>query len=168
MAKNGKSAGGYSVRLAKENFKFSAAHFTLFGDAPAERLHGHNYRLALELGGEDLDSLGLLLDIAGVKRRVRESCRRLDERTLIPEFAESLEIERLPGQIEFRFEGRAYCLPEEDVVLLPLPNVSMELLARMLWEEIAPLLEGSRVTGMTLTLEETEGQSASYRAAIPR
>ena len=167
MAASGKSGEGYGVRLAKEDFKFSAAHFTLFGDAPAERLHGHNYRLELELEGERLDPLGLLLDIAGVKRRVRESCRRLDERTLIPERAESLEIERLDGQIEVRFEGRAYRLPKEDVVLLPLANVSMELLARMLWDEISPLLAGSRVERMTLTLEETEGQSASYSAPIP-
>src|ERR1700733_13558481 len=34
----------YRMVLAKEDFKFSSAHFTLFADGSAELLHGHNYR----------------------------------------------------------------------------------------------------------------------------
>jgi hypothetical protein len=31
----------YRIVLEKEDFKFSAAHFTLFADGGAELLHGH-------------------------------------------------------------------------------------------------------------------------------
>ena len=36
----------FSIRLAKEDFKFSVAHFTIFGPGHAEPLHGHNYNVA--------------------------------------------------------------------------------------------------------------------------
>lgn len=156
----------FTVRLAKEDFKFSAAHFTLFADAPAELLHGHNYRVEIELEGERLDSAGLLLDIGALKRRVRERCARLDERTLLPEKNPAVEITSRGGQLEVRFEGRSYSLPASDALRLPVHNVSMELLAQMLWEEIAEVLRGTRVQVMQLTLHETAGQSCSYRSDV--
>jgi hypothetical protein len=59
-----------------------------------------------------------------------------------------------------------YRVPEQDVVLLPLQNVSMELLARRLWGEIAQELEGTSVDELTVEVEETPGQSCSYTAAV--
>jgi 6-pyruvoyl-tetrahydropterin synthase len=54
------STGRFHIELAKEDFKFSAAHFTLFGPDAAERLHGHNYRVTVAVEGEELDARGLL------------------------------------------------------------------------------------------------------------
>ena len=69
------TAPRFRIVLAKEDFKFSAAHFTLFGDGRAETLHGHNYRIRLELGGRELNGLGLLADLECCKRSVRALCR---------------------------------------------------------------------------------------------
>ena len=80
------------LRLAKEDFAFAAAHFTLFPDAAAERLHGHNYRVRVELSGAALDALGFLVPVAPVKARVRAICATLDERILIPEKSRLLEL----------------------------------------------------------------------------
>ena len=55
-------APAWTLALAKEDFKFSVAHFTLFGPERAETLHGHNYRVAIELTGPALDAAGLLVD----------------------------------------------------------------------------------------------------------
>ena len=41
----------YHVRIAKEELVFSAAHFITFAGDVCERLHGHNYRLAVEVAG---------------------------------------------------------------------------------------------------------------------
>ena len=35
----------WSIEVDKEYLKFSAAHFLIFPDGSAERLHGHNYRV---------------------------------------------------------------------------------------------------------------------------
>ena len=42
----------WAIFLEKEYFKFSAAHFLIFPDGTAERLHGPNYRVMVEIEGE--------------------------------------------------------------------------------------------------------------------
>src|SRR5690242_4697931 len=42
----------WSIDIYKEYFKFSAAHFLIFPDGSAERLHGHNYRVYVEIAAE--------------------------------------------------------------------------------------------------------------------
>jgi 6-pyruvoyltetrahydropterin/6-carboxytetrahydropterin synthase len=156
----------YRVRLAKEDFKFSVAHFTLFPDGSAERLHGHNYQVALELEGDALDASGLLVDVARVKDRVRKACARLDEHVLVPEASPALELSPAGDEIELRVAGRCYRLPRRDVIRLPIRNVSIELLARMLFEELAPELAGTAVTSLAVEVSETAGQSGWYTARI--
>jgi 6-pyruvoyltetrahydropterin/6-carboxytetrahydropterin synthase len=156
----------FTFRLAKEDFKFSAAHFTLFPDGRAELLHGHNYRVRVRLGGSGLDPVGLLVDVAGVKRRIREACSALDERTLIPARAGRLAVSRAGGGVEVRFDGRVYRFPEQDVVMADLENVSIELLARWIWWQVAPVLDGTGVEELSVEVEETPGQSCSYAARL--
>src|SRR5262245_62889369 len=98
----------YRIVLAKEDFKFSVAHFTLFGGARAELLHGHNYRVGLELAGSRLDENGLLVDIEGPKRTVRALCARLDSRTLLPAASPGLALAESDGGVEVRFGPRRY------------------------------------------------------------
>jgi len=62
------------------------AHFTLFGPTKAEPLHGHNYRISLEVEGDELDE-PLLADTDSLKRRVRELCNELDDKVLLPSAA---------------------------------------------------------------------------------
>ncbi len=41
----------FRIRLDKEHHVFAAAHFITFAGDICERLHGHNYRVAVELAG---------------------------------------------------------------------------------------------------------------------
>lgn len=156
----------YSVTLAKEDFKFSAAHFTLFPDGRSELLHGHNYRVRIRLAGSRLDETGLLVDVARVKASIRGACARLDERTLIPTETDRLEVTEGEAGVQVVCGRRRYLLPAGDVVLLPLANVSMELLAGLLWREIAQVLAGSGVDELRVEVEETAGQSAAVAARL--
>jgi 6-pyruvoyltetrahydropterin/6-carboxytetrahydropterin synthase len=156
----------YRIVLAKEDFKFSAAHFTLFGDGRAELLHGHNYRVRVELAGGELDGDGLLVDIERPKRELRALCARLDSRTLIPTMSPRLEWTREGDSIEVRFGARTYRFPAEDTLLLPLANTSIELLARLFWQDLAPHLAGSRVDSLAVSVEETAGQECWYEEAV--
>lgn len=156
----------YRMVLAKEDFKFSSAHFTLFPDGRAELLHGHNYRVRVALTGGELDGDGLLVDIETFKKALRALCARLDSRTLIPAESERLQWERDGESIEIRFGDRVYRFPAQDALLLPLANTSIELLARMLWRDLAPHLTGSRVESLAVAVEETAGQECWYEAEI--
>lgn len=159
----------YRMVLAKEDFKFSSAHFTLFSGDRAELLHGHNYRVRAELAGDGLDADGLLVDIESFKRALRGLCARLDSRTLIPGESPRLRWTRSVEDIEVvevRCGERVYRFPAEDTLVLPLANTSIELLARMLWHDLAPALAGSRVDTLAVAVEETAGQQCWYEAKV--
>jgi 6-pyruvoyltetrahydropterin/6-carboxytetrahydropterin synthase len=156
----------FTLRLAKGDFKFSAAHFTLFSATEAEPLHGHNYRVLVEIGGDELDPLGLLVETGILKRRIREILAELDDRVLLPERSPLLEITVEREQVDCRYSDRAYRFPEREVVLLPLVNVTMELLARLVWRQLAEDLDDVDATHLAVEIEETDGQSARYSAPL--
>jgi 6-pyruvoyltetrahydropterin/6-carboxytetrahydropterin synthase len=156
----------YRLVLAKEDFKFSSAHFTLFSASRAELFHGHNYRVRLELAGSELDAWGLLVDLETVKKVVRDLCQKLDSRTLLPAESPGLTWSQEGGEVEVRFGERRYLFPDGDVLLLPLANTSIELLARLFWREIEPTLQGSRIESLAVSVEETAGQSCCYEAPL--
>lgn len=156
----------YRIVLEKEDFKFSAAHFTLFPDGGAELLHGHNYRVRVELAGSNVDEEGLLVDIERFKKVLRERCAYLDSRTLLPAASTRVQWSREGDAIEILCGERRYRFPANDVLLLPLVNTSMELFARMLWEDLAPALAGSRVDALAVSVEESAGQRCWYERGL--
>jgi 6-pyruvoyltetrahydropterin/6-carboxytetrahydropterin synthase len=158
--------GSYRLVLAKEDFKFSSAHFTLFSAERAELFHGHNYRVALELSGAGLDAWGLLVDLEALKKVVRALCRKLDSRTLLPAEGPGLSWSRENGAVQVRFGPRRYLFPEDDVLILPLANTSIELLAHHFWDELVPHLQGTRIERLAVSVEETAGQSCFYEAPL--
>ncbi len=158
--------GRVTLKLAKADFKFAAAHFTWFADGSAERLHGHNYRVSVQLAGDQLDASGMLVEARVVKDHVRRLCEALDERTLLPEPGPHVTIEMRGSEIEARVAGRSYRLPAADVFQLPVPNVTVECLARWLWGEIAKALAGVPASSLAVEVEESDGQSASFEARL--
>jgi 6-pyruvoyltetrahydropterin/6-carboxytetrahydropterin synthase len=160
------SSHRFRIVLAKEDFKFSAAHFTLFSGGRAELLHGHNYRVRVELSGDGLDEEGLLVDLEVFKKKLRAVCAGLDSRTLLPGESSRLDWNRDQGSIEVRCGERVYRFPEEDTLVLPLANTSMELLARMIWEDLAAGLAGTQVDALGVSVEESAGQRCWYEGAL--
>jgi 6-pyruvoyltetrahydropterin/6-carboxytetrahydropterin synthase len=156
----------FVLRLAKEDFKFSVAHFTVFSDTHAEHLHGHNYRVRVEIAGDSLDRLGLLMDLRQVKAEIRRLCAELDSKTLVPERCELVRVAAAGDQVEVRFGARLYRLPRADVRLLPIRNTSIEELAVWFWRELEPALAAGGSTELRVEVEETAGQSCVYAAGL--
>lgn len=151
----------WSVRIAKEYHKFSAAHFMIFEDGSAERLHGHNYRVEVDLHASQ-ERGGVVIDFHVVKRELRHVLEQLDERMLLPGLHPEVHIVEQGNEIEFRYRDRRYLMPRADVVVLPVTNSSSEQLAKWIAEE---LLGGLRSSGhamlldrLQVSVEETPGQ----------
>lgn len=70
--------------------QFSAAHSIREYPGPCCNLHGHNYRVVVHLSGTELDSIGMLIDYAEVKKALAEVLEPLDHAHLndLPPFAE--------------------------------------------------------------------------------
>ena len=156
----------FVLRLAKEDFKFSVAHFTVFSETVAEELHGHNYRVRVEIAGPGTDAQGLLMDLRGVKSEIRRLCGELDSRTLLPERSALVRVAIVGGGYEVRYGERLYRLPAADVRVLPILNTSIEELASWFWRELRPSLRGSAITELRVEVEETAGQSCVYTASL--
>lgn len=156
----------YVLHLAKEDFKFSSAHFTLFGADEAELLHGHNYHVEVEMTGAHLDEEGLLVSFVDAKRVIRATCARLDEKTLIPTKSRHLTVEIANDEVEVRFGARRYVMPAGDVLFLDEVNTTVEIFARWIWEEIARELDLARLDSMAVAVAETAGQACWYRAPV--
>ena len=57
---------------------FAAGHALRGYKGKCENVHGHNYRVQITVEGEELNSIGLLVDFGDVKRVLRAVIARLD------------------------------------------------------------------------------------------
>ncbi|KAA3614553.1 MAG: 6-carboxytetrahydropterin synthase [Planctomycetota bacterium] len=156
----------WSIEVDKEYLKFSAAHFLIFPDGSAERLHGHNYRVYFRLRAA-LSPFGLVMDFQMVKPVIRELVEELDEHWLVPAQHPELHIRERDRSLEIQYRDRLYMAPKDDIILLPINNTSAENLSSWIGRELHRRLQ-SRFPDVALdelwvAVEETPGQRGSYR-----
>jgi 6-pyruvoyltetrahydropterin/6-carboxytetrahydropterin synthase len=159
------SSARHRIVVARAEHKFSCAHMTVFPDGRAERLHGHNYTVAVAIDVDDI-RFEALIDFGAIKRAVAALCAELRERTILAERNPRLELVRRDGgEVEFRLCGKRYVLPEEDVLFLPIENATAEelssLCATRLEARLRPILDRSAAVGLEVRVEESPGQGAS-------
>jgi len=160
----------WSVEVDKEAFKYSSAHFLIFPDGSAERLHGHNYRVFVALQGT-LSEFGLVFDFNKIKPIVKGICDELDEQWLIPGKHPVLKWEsREDGIVEVRYLERYYAAPQEDVTILPINNTSVENMSAWFGGELRRRVEVDfpdiTVERLEVAIEETPGQRARWCYAL--
>jgi len=80
-------AGKYTLRVPTE---FAAAHRLHGYPGDCSRLHGHNWKVEIEVTGEKLDDVGMVVDFKVIKRVAKEVADQLDHGYLneIPPFDE--------------------------------------------------------------------------------
>jgi dihydroneopterin triphosphate aldolase (PTPS-III) / 6-pyruvoyltetrahydropterin synthase len=160
----------FSIHVAKENLKFSAAHFIAYPGF-REPLHGHNYQVGIKVEGR-LAANGYVLDFGLIKKLTRQIVERLDEHTIIPAQSDCLEIRQQDGQVNVVYEGDRFVFPAADVALLPIMHSSAEELARFIWTELYGELTRrealGNVSAMEVSVAEGPGQAAIYRQELFR
>jgi 6-pyruvoyltetrahydropterin/6-carboxytetrahydropterin synthase len=151
----------WSIEIEKDYLKFSAAHFLIFPDGSAERLHGHNYKVYVDLH-TDLDAHGLVVNFKEIKPLVRELCSELNEHVLLPGQHPVLTATRTGEHYDVRYRERRYLIPHDEVIVLPIGNTSAENLAgwfgRTLLERCTAKWPTLGVRQLGVGVEETPGQ----------
>lgn len=158
----------HRLTIAREQYKFSCAHMTVFPDGTKERLHGHNYTVAVALDVASVE-LAAMVPFAGIKVCLEELCAEWKEHVLLAERSPFLKILRDEGgELELTLCGQRYVMPRQDALLLPIDNVSVEALAAhvaaLLAERIAAL--SPNVLALEVTIEEVPGQGASCALSL--
>jgi 6-pyruvoyltetrahydropterin/6-carboxytetrahydropterin synthase len=127
----------YRVRLEKEHHVFSAAHFITFNGDVCERLHGHNYCVAVEVEGP-LDENQYVIDFIALRDELKKITDELDHHVLLPTGHPLIRVTTKGTEVEaiFTGDGRRWVFPLGDCVLLPIANTTAELLARYIAERL--------------------------------
>jgi 6-pyruvoyl-tetrahydropterin synthase len=158
---------GFRVHVTKDYLKFNAAHFIAYKGF-REALHGHNYRVSVDIEAGTLSPEGYVLDFGIVKDVAKRVCKRLDEKTVIPANSDCLRIHEEGGQVIVGYESDEFRFPRADVALIPIVHSSAEELACYLAGEIRRELGSAgvqRIGALQVGVEETPGQAAFYREA---
>jgi 6-pyruvoyltetrahydropterin/6-carboxytetrahydropterin synthase len=159
----------FLVRVSKDYLVFCSGHFISYEGDKCERLHGHNYRAAVEVEGT-LDENFYVFDFITLKNRVKVITDELDHRMMLPTRNRVILLEESARSMRVRYKDREWIFPRDDCVLLPIENTTAELLARYIGER---LREDLRLTCkyvpavLRVEVEESIGQSATYQWSEP-
>lgn len=153
----------YSVRVTKDYLVFCAGHFITYEGDHCERIHGHNYRVAVEVE-DDLNADHYVFDFITLKDLARELTNELDHRMLLPTRSALVRLQEEGTNIVVRYKERHWSFPRDECALLPIANTTAELLAELLGARLRERLvqRGMAVPRvMRVEVEESFGQSAT-------
>lgn len=152
----------YRVRVTKDHLVFSAAHFITFNGNVCERLHGHNWRTAVELSGP-LDENYYVFDFIALRDALQGIVNELDHRMLLPTRHRTIHVAENEREIEVTFSERRWVFPREDCVLLPVENTTAERIAWWIGTRLREQIRtqtASVVEEIRVDVEENFGQWA--------
>jgi 6-pyruvoyltetrahydropterin/6-carboxytetrahydropterin synthase len=154
----------FQVRVSKDYLVFCSGHFISYEGDKCERLHGHNYRAAIEVEGV-LDENFYVFDFITLKNRAKLITDELDHRMMLPTKNRVILLEESAKSIRVRYKDREWLFPREDCVLLPIENTTAELLGRYLGEHLREDLGKTYrfvPDVLRVEVEESFGQSATW------
>ncbi|MFO0881218.1 MAG: 6-pyruvoyl tetrahydropterin synthase family protein [Gemmataceae bacterium] len=154
----------FKVRVTKDYLVFCSGHFISYEGDRCERLHGHNYRTAVEVEGH-LDNNYYVFDFIALKNRTREIVDELDHRMMLPTQNRLIRVEPGPRSVHVTYRDREWLFPRDDTVLLPIENTTAELLARYIGQRLLAALQSQHSYTpevLRVEVEENIGQAAFY------
>jgi 6-pyruvoyltetrahydropterin/6-carboxytetrahydropterin synthase len=111
---------------------FSAAHNLRGYQGKCEELHGHNWKVSVQIGAEKLDQLGMVVDFKELKEELNKIIQKLDHKYLnnVPPF------DRL--------------------------NPSSENIAHYIFQELKKAINSERIKVIKVSVWESENSKAIY------
>ena len=157
----------FRLHVVTDPDRLYCGHMTVYPNGRKERLHGHNFRIFLDLDLAD-GTFARMIDLDVARHALDAICKEWKERLLLPRDNRFFELVRDDGkELEFRLCGSRYVLPREEAVILPIENASVEGLAEhvanRLREHVGSLPE---VVGYEVRFEELPGIGASYYLSL--
>ena len=150
-----------TLELHKDEFSFSAGHFTIFSQTEREDLHGHNYYVHLSMQML-VGNTGLAFDYRVYKAKIHSICAQLDRRFLLPNQSPYLKLEEQPDMWVAHYGDERIPFLKRDVVILPITNVTIEELSHWFLSQLTenPLeLKQHHISEITVKVFNGPGQS---------
>lgn len=162
--------GEFRVSVTKDYLVFASAHFITFAGHRCEGLHGHNYRASVTIEGDLNEEAWFVFDFVELKRIMRRLCDEIDHLVLLPTRSDRVGVIEEGETVSVSVDGKPrYVFPRKDCALLPIPNTTVEMIAKLLVDRLKEQLAQNGARGLTaiqMEVEENFGQSAFYREAL--
>ena len=162
--------GEYRVSVTKDYLVFASAHFITFAGHRCEGLHGHNYRVRVTIEGGLNEEAWFVFDFVELKRIMKRLCDEIDHLVLLPLESDRVKVAEDGDTVRVSVDGKPrYVFPRRDCALLPIPNTTVEMLAKLLTTRLRSELESGGATALTaieMEVEENFGQTAVYRETL--
>jgi 6-pyruvoyltetrahydropterin/6-carboxytetrahydropterin synthase len=159
--------GEFRVLVTKDYLVFASAHFITFAGHRCEGLHGHNYRARVTVEGALNEESWFVFDFVELKKIMKRLCDEIDHLVLLPMTSDRVRVAEEGESVSVSVDGKPrYVFPRKDCALLPIPNTTVEMLARLLSERLQAELHSLGARGLAaveMEVEENFGQSAVYR-----
>ena len=158
----------FKVRVTKDHLVFSAGHFITFNGNICERLHGHNWRTAVEVTGP-LDENYYVFDFIALRDRLQDIVNELDHRMLLPTKHQTISVDANEKEVEVRFEDKRWVFPREDCKLMEIENTTAELIAKWIGERLVDdldLAKSGPIRELQIEVEENFGQWAICKLTL--
>lgn len=137
----------YSI---SREYSFSAAH-RIEGHPKCGRLHGHSYKVTVEVRSRVLPEDGMLIDYGTLDKIVQPIVDSIDHRYIVPLSARTVD------------PYTAIAISLGDAFYLDAPASTAEFLARFLWHEIFTDLPAAGYRNeLVITVSETPKSTATY------
>jgi 6-pyruvoyltetrahydropterin/6-carboxytetrahydropterin synthase len=152
----------FKVHVTKDYLVFCSGHFITYNGDQCERLHGHNYRVAVEVEGP-LDENHYVFDFIALKDLTRAITDELDHRMLLPTRSPLVTLTGDGPNWLVHYRDRHWSFPRDECALLPIENTTAERLADYIGLRLreAFLVRGLHLPdAMRVEVEECFGQSA--------
>lgn len=152
----------YKVHVTKDYLVFCAGHFITYNGDQCERIHGHNYRVAVEVEGP-LDENHYVFDFIALKDLTRAVTDELDHRMLLPTRSTLIALAEEGPNWLVRYRDRHWSFPRDECALVPIENTTAERLADYIGVRLREAFQAKGLVVpevMRVEVEECFGQSA--------
>lgn len=162
--------GEYRVSVTKDYLVFASAHFITFAGHRCEGLHGHNYRVRVTIEGALNEEAWFVFDFVELKGIMKKLCDDIDHLVLLPLDSDRVGVVEDGEVVRVSVDGQPrYTFPRRDCALLPIPNTTVEMLAKLLTTRLKDTIgadAAAALTAIEMEVEENFGQTAVYRETL--
>jgi len=139
------------MKIAKE-FRWEMGHRLPNHDGECRNLHGHSYRMVVEVEGDVSPDSGMVIDFADIKAKVKPLLSELDHAFLCQE--DDREVRDLLERMDLKR------------VMIPVPS-TVENICGLFVERLRPAFASeSRVNAFTVRIWETASSVAEIRSEL--
>src|SRR3954466_11496134 len=132
----------YKVTVTKDYIVFASAHFITFAGHRCEGLHGHNYRATVTVEGALDPDAWFVFDFVVLKKLMKQLCDDIDHVVLLPLESQRVKVAVAVDCVNVSVDGKSrYVFPLRACALLPIPNTTVEVLAKLLAERLKAAID---------------------------